>query len=254
MKQKISIGASISVLIGVVIAILALLRGPIKTILLLVTIALWGVWVWRTLRPARLDSEEEPQYKNQADVDPGPYSARNLTMLLTRHVNCRVSDYLRHAYPNVSWEWMMPNPASFIVHGGTGRIRVYNVPDYEYADITLDHTGKLDCSMVKVVPVQGQAQGTPSGQPAINPQAWYELEGRKVLDDLIADLRSRGHNKLTLGEDGSIRIQPIPGGQEVTKGSCSNFPPKVYWSQLAKVLAQDGLTADVQTDRIVVSW
>lgn len=102
-------------------------------------------------------------------------------MLLTRHVNCRVSDYLRQAYPNVSWEWMMPDPASFIVQGGTGRIRVYNVPDYEFADITLDQTGKLTCSMVKVVPVQGAA----SKRPSADPQVWYELEGRKVLEDFI---------------------------------------------------------------------
>ncbi len=236
MKQKTSLGASISVLIGVVIAILALLRGPAKTILLLVTFALWGVWVRRILRPSRqTEEEEQPQYKNQAEVDPGPFSSRNLLVLLTRHVNCRVSDCLKQTYPNVSWEWMMSNPASFIAHGGTGRIRVYNVPDYEYADITLDHTGKLECSMVKVVPVQGRAQGTPSGQPAISPQAWYELEGRRVLDDLIADLRSRGHSRLTLAEDGSIRIQPISGGVEVTKGSCSNFPAKVYWPQLPTV-------------------
>ena len=226
MKQKISIGASISVLIGVVIAILALL---------LITFAIWGIWVWLTLRPVRQDEQEEPRYRNQAEVDPGPFSSRNLLTLLTRHVNCRVSDCLKQTYPNVSWEWMMSNPASFIAHGGTGRIRVYNVPDYEYADITLDHTGKLECSMAKVVPVQSRAQGTPSGQPAINPQAWYELEGRRVLD-------------------GSIRIQAIPDGQEVTKGSCSNFPAKVYWPQLATVLKQDGLSADVLTDRIVVSW
>lgn len=254
MKQKISIGASISVLIGVVIAILALLRGPVKTVLLLITFAIWGIWVWLTLRPVRQDEQEEPRYRNQAEVDPGPFSSRNLLTLLTRHVNCRVSDCLKQTYPNVSWEWMMSNPASFIAHGGTGRIRVYNVPDYEYADITLDHTGKLECSMAKVVPVQSRAQGTPSGQPAINPQAWYELEGRRVLDDLIADLRSRGHSRLTLAEDGSIRIQAIPDGQEVTKGSCSNFPAKVYWPQLATVLKQDGLSADVLTDRIVVSW
>ena len=227
MKQKISIGASISVLIGVVIAILSLL---------LITFAIWGIWVWLTLRPVRQDEQEEPRYRNQAEVDPGPFSSRNLLTLLTRHVNCRVSDCLKQTYPNVSWEWMMSNPASFIAHGGTGRIRVYNVPDYEYADITLDHTGKLECSMAKVVPVQSRAQGTPSGQPAINPQAWYELEGRRVL------------------EDGSIRIQAIPDGQEVTKGSCSNFPAKVYWPQLATVLKQDGLSADVLTDRIVVSW
>ena len=42
MKQKISLGSSISVLIGAVIAILALLRGPVQTVLLLVTFIHWA--------------------------------------------------------------------------------------------------------------------------------------------------------------------------------------------------------------------
>lgn len=44
MKQKISLASSTSILIGAVIAILALLRGPAQTVLLL-TFALWGLWV-----------------------------------------------------------------------------------------------------------------------------------------------------------------------------------------------------------------
>ena len=53
MKQKVSLASSTSILIGVVIAILALLRGSVQTVLLLLTFALWGLWVVVTLlRPA----------------------------------------------------------------------------------------------------------------------------------------------------------------------------------------------------------
>mgnify|MGYP001050881962 FL=1 len=45
MKQKISLASSTSILIGAVIAILALLRGSAQTVLLLLTFALWGLWV-----------------------------------------------------------------------------------------------------------------------------------------------------------------------------------------------------------------
>lgn len=45
MKQKISLASSTSILIGAVIAILALLRGPAQTVLLLLTFVLWGLWV-----------------------------------------------------------------------------------------------------------------------------------------------------------------------------------------------------------------
>lgn len=148
----------------------------------------------------------------------------------------------------------MPNPILFIVQGGTGRIRIYGVPDYEYADVRLDKNGDLDCSLVKIVPMQDNGPGAPSGQPSADPQAWYELEGRGVLDALIADLRSRGHSSLTLNEDGSISFQPEAGGKKATKHAFASFPEKVYWPRLADTLTQEGLTADVQDRHILVSW
>ena len=254
MKQKISLGSSISILIGVVIAILALLRGPAQTVLLLVTFALWGLWVvltllrpaWRANRAYRSREEREAREQNAL-------SNRNVAGLLLCHVNYRISDYLKSAYPNVRWEWTMNDPALFIAHGGTGRIRLYGVPDYEYADVTLDQKGSLSCSLVKIVPVQDNGQGAPSG-PSPDPSVWYELEGRNVLDTLIADLRSRGHSGLTLNEDGSISFQPEAGSSKTTKHAFATFPEKVYWPRLADTLAQEGLSANVQADHIAVSW
>ena len=53
MKPKVSLASSTSILIGAVIAILALLRGTPQTVLLLLTFALWGLWVVLTLlRPS----------------------------------------------------------------------------------------------------------------------------------------------------------------------------------------------------------
>lgn len=251
MKQKISLGGSISILIGVVIAILALVRGPVQTGLLLGVFALWGLWVVLTLlRPAWRANSAYRCQEERAAKEQGEFSGRNLAALLLRHVNCRVSEALQSVYPNVSWEWTMENPAVFVVRGGTGRIQVYGVPDYEFADVTLDQNGNLKCSMVKVVPVQG----APSGQSSLDPQAWYELEGRRLLDSVVADLKTRGHHELTLNEDGSICIQPKAGKNVIKKGTFASFPEKVYWPRLADVLNQEGLTTDVQADRIVVSW
>lgn len=255
MKQKISLGSSISILIGVVIAILALLRGPVQTALLLVTFALWGLWVvltllrpaWRANRAYRSREEREAREQNVL-------SNRNVAGLLLCHVNYRISDYLKSAYPNVRWEWTMNDPTLFIARGGTGRIRLYGVPDYEYADVTLDQKGSLNCSLVKIVPVQDNGQGASSGQHSPDPSVWFELEGRDVLDTLIADLRSRGHSSLSLNEDGSISFQPEAGGSKTTRPVFASFPEKVYWPRLADVLAQEGLSADVQADHIAVSW
>ena len=255
MKQKISLGSSTSILIGAVIAILALLRGPTQTVLLLVTFALWGLWVVLTLlRPAWRANRAYRNREEREAREETVLSNRNVAGLLLCHVNYRISDYLKSAYPNARWEWTMNDPALFIAHGGTGRIRLYGIPDYEYADVTLDQKGSLSCSLVKIVPMQDNGQGAPSGQPSLDPSVWYELEGRGVLDTLIADLRSRGHSSLTLNEDGSISFQPEAGSSKTTKHAFATFPEKVYWPRLADVLAQEGLSTDVQADHIAVSW
>lgn len=254
MKQKISLGGSISVLIGAVIAILALLRGPVQTVLLLATFILWGLWVLLTLlRPAWRDNRA---YRRQEELEAERrdyLSNRNVAQLLLCHVNYRVSDHLKKAYPNARWEWMMKDPILFIAQGGTVRIRLYGVPDYAYADVTLDQRGGLNCSLVKVVPMQDSGQQTQTGDQA-DPSAWYELEGQAILDSLVNDLSSRGHSSLTLNEDGSISIQPEDGGERTLRRRFSDFPKKAGWRKLAQVLEQDGLRADVWDSGIVVSW
>lgn len=251
MKQNITLGGGISVLIGVVIAILALLRGPIQTVLLLAAFALWGLWLLLALlRPAWRANRAYRAQEERAAKQRDALSGVNLARLLLCHVNYRVSDCLKTVYPNASWEWTMENPTLFIARGGTGRIRVYGVPDYEYADVTLDQKGALSCSLVQIVPVQDSA---PS-QPTQDPQAWYEREGREVLDGLIADLCSRGHSGLTVNEDGSVTFRTEGGTKTAAKHGFKNLPGKALWPQLADVLRQDGLSADVRADGIAVSW
>lgn len=167
MKQNITLGGSISILIGAVIAILALLRGTAQTVLLLVTFSLWGLWlVLALLRPAWRANRAYRSREDRAAKQQEAFSGVNLARLLLCHVNCRVTECLKSVYPNASWEWTMGDPALFIAHGGTGRIQVYGVQDYEYADVTLDQKGGLTCAMVKLAPV-GNA---PSGKPVLNPR------------------------------------------------------------------------------------
>lgn len=98
-----------------------------------------------------------------------------------------------------------------------------------------------------------EKQVPPNQQPA-DPQQWYEAHGRKTLEKLVADLDSRGHNALTVQEDGSICISPKGDGTEVKQGTLANFPAKTLWPGLVKVLEQEGLSAAVQNDCIAVTW
>lgn len=250
MKRTSPLWGSISILIGVVIAILSLVRGVWATVLLLAAFAVWGLWLiftqllpaWRSNRLYRRCARQS-RSEQQAPDDVG--------VVLLRHVNHRISEHLRAVYPKAHWEWTVSDPALFIAHGGTGRIRVYGVPDYEYADVTLDRQGGLRCSLVKVAPLE--TAPAPDQKP-MDPRVWYEMQGRGILEDMIADLRSRGLSSLTLNEDGSISIQPMDGGDEITKDFFVTFPEKVYWPRLVKVLEQEGLCADMQDTRILVSW
>lgn len=91
MKPKVSLASSTSILIGVVIAILALLRGPAQTVLLLLTFALWGLWVVLTLlRPAWRANSAYRYQEERSAREQGEFAGRNLAALLLRHVNCRV--------------------------------------------------------------------------------------------------------------------------------------------------------------------
>lgn len=162
MKRTNPLWGSISILIGVVIAILSLLKDTWATVALIITFALWGLWlVWTQLLPAwsanRAYQRRKRQRKWQQDMisnDPDT----NVRLVLLRHVNHRISEHLKSAFPKAHWEWTMSDPALFVAHGGTGRIRVYGVPDYDYADVTLNQQGVLRCSLVKVAPLTAPKQ------------------------------------------------------------------------------------------------
>lgn len=250
MKQRKTIWGSVGLLAGVVIAILALVRGPWLLPLLIGVFVVWGLWLlWTQVLPYRRATPARRQKEQTGNFD------RQLAQTLLHHVNYRVSACLKAGYPNARWEWMMRDPALFVAQGGTGRIRVYGVPDYGFADVTVDQNGKLSCALVKLAPVEGAAgQPAPPNQQPGDPQEWYDAQGRQTLEHLVADLNSRGHGGLTLKEDGSVCICPAGDGAEVKQGALANFPAKNLWPALAKLLEQEGLAATVRDNCIAVTW
>ena len=244
MKQKKTIGSSIGLLTGAVIANLALVRGTWQVPLLIGTFAVWGLWLLCTQVFPRRTAQQ---------TQAGGFN-RQLAQTLLHHVNYRISDCLKASYPKARWEWMMRDPALFVAQGGTGRIRVSGIPDYEYADVTVDQNGKLSCVLVKMVSVQETKQPAAPNEQKPDHEVWYEAQGRDALGKLAADLESRGHNALTVHEDGSIFICSGADGKEVKQGVLPGFPAKAHWPKLAELLQKDGLTASVQDNCIAVTW
>lgn len=275
MNQNKSFWPSISILIGVVIAILALLRGPLAVALLAASFAVWGIWVVVTIhkqhpnRPRRIrprstmpepeDAPETPHIKFEVpEVEAGP-----LEKLLLLHVNQRITESLRAVYPNAKWSWCERDPELLASQGGMGRIKIFGAADYDRADITLDQNGNLRCDLIRVVPLpKGIPQDIPASFPdpcepepetTIDPQAWYEMQGRKVLESVIADLNSRGHNTLILHEDGSIHISE--GEQDVSQTEhLTDFPPRKSWPGLLQVFERNGVAAQSSDTGILLTW
>ena len=245
MKQKNPMWASTSILVAAVLAIIAFVRGNWQIPLLVGVFAIWGLRIFMILGlPAlrvrrnrweqkRKDLEAEKGRKrveaerNAAENDPEAAQA------LLRHVNHRISDQLKALYPEARWEWKTKNPTLLAIHGGIGRIRVYGVPEYEYADVELPQ---------------------PPNQQDVDPQVWYERQGRKTLETLIADLDSRGHHCLFLKEDGSICVRPMEGDEETVQDTLKDFPEKRLWERLVKVLEDAGLAAVAREDCITIAW
>lgn len=250
MKKNSPLWGSISILAGVVIAILALTTGILRSVLLIAVFAVWGLWVvLAQVLPARRAVQAIQQTERTAD----PNAALMLTLL--HHVNYRISGCLRSAFPEATWEWVMQNPAAFVAQGGTGRIRVFGISDYDYADVTLDRNGKLACSLVQIAPIGGEQKKTSAPErETLDPSIWYETQGRGILEALVGDLASRGHHSLTLKEDGNICVKQVDGSEEVSQGRFPTFPDKVYWPNLVKVLEKNGLAATANDTGIIVAW
>ena len=269
MKQKNPMWTSTSILVAAVLAIIAFVRGNWQIPLLIGAFAIWGLRVflilglpalriWRNRwRRKRQELEQEKSRKaaeaewNAAERDPEAAQA------LLRHVNHRISDQLKALYPEARWEWKTKTPTLLAIQGGIGRIRVYGVPDYEYADVELEQSGTLSCSLVKGLAMPSTDQDPPSQAPNqedADPQVWYERQGRKTLETLIADLDSRGHHCLFLKEDGSICVRPMEGDEETVQDTLKGFPEKRLWDRLVKVLEDAGLAAVAREDCITVAW
>ena len=271
MKNDKALWGSISILVGAVIAILALVRGSLQTWLLLGVFSIWGLWIVAILllpymRQAKKRQQRKYRLKrlyaegiySSAPKVPEKTDGAPVEHLLLCHVNHRISSYLRTAYPDVTWSWCEKEPERLAVYGGIGRIRVFGVPDFDHADVTVDQQANIDCSMVKIVPlshigaIPDEESKTPPNHQPVDPQIWYEVQGRGVLEALMADLNSRGHNRLTLQEDGNICI--LQDGEEVAQEHLSGFPEKTYWPRLVKVFERNGLAAEITEKSIVVTW
>lgn len=274
MKKKNMVRAACTFLLVAVLAVMAFIRGPGQIWVLAGVFAVWGVWMLTAVllmnRTAIQSRRNTGRLKRKraaelSQMDPTPTPTRiedepipaGQVMLL--HVGHRISAYLKSAYPDAAWDWCGKAPERIIVEGGVLRIRLFNVPDYNYAEVHFDQRANIGCDMLRVVPLAKAGKKDvpeptpqPPDQQPVDPKVWYDIQARRVLEDLVADLHSRGHSKLLIRENGDICVQQ--GEDEVPQDRFKGFPARVYWPSVAKVMEKEGLTATVGDNGILVSW
>lgn len=253
MKTEKTLWTSITILVGVVIVILGLVRGAWQTWLLIGTFAVWAGWIITCLLMPYINRAKRVRIRKQQG-NKETFGSIEATMM--HHVNFRITAYIRSIYPNATWEWCVKSPVALIVNGGVGRIKVHGVEDFSHADVKIGKNGELHCSMVKVVPISDTESADdgnlpPNKQP-VDPQLWYDTTGRAVLEQVIADLNSRGHTQLTIRENGEIAVRQED--QDVPMEQVTCFPAKTYWPLLVKVFQGEGLAAQVHDSTIEVTW
>ncbi len=274
MKQKGTYGTAISFLLVSVLAVMAFIRGPHQIWFLAGVFVLWGLWMIvvalisnktvlqagiRARQQKRRQASESKKVVVHPKVILNTEVSDSVGLVLLRHVSYRISAFLKSAYPDVTWEWSEKNPEGIIENGGTARIRLFGVPDFNFADVIFDQHANIDCDMLRIVPLaqlgiaddENVPDRTVPQQP-LDPAVWYDLQGRQVLENLVADLHSRGYSSLIIHENGDICIWQ--SDMEVEQDKFKNFPSKAHWSGITKVMESAGLAASVEDNGIVVSW
>lgn len=267
MNKKTSLWSGVSVLIVAVLAVMAFIRGNAQIWLLAGVFAAFAVWVsvkylipYLKMQKSRyevrkLRKKTKAQTQRSIEI---PDISDPVDLVLLRHVNYRISAYLQSAYPDATWDWREEFPEKIVAKGGTGRIQLYGVPDYNFADVTFTQNADINCALLKIVPMaelhklSGETEPIPQKSNPVDPQVWYEKQGRMVLEALISDLNSRGHHSLTIRENGEIAIKQADS--EVTRPAFENVPEKMYWTRLAKVFEREGMAANVTESGIALSW
>ena len=175
------------------------------------------------------------------------------------HLCHRISDNLRRAYPNMSWEWADADITDFLLCGGTTRIKTWGTDVYTHADVTLDNHAKLHLAMLIIEPLEELLNRTASMPEDTNPAvsidvaAWYSAHGSTILHAVIQDINAHGYQELTIRENGDI-IHTKSDNTEVVSGTMPAFIPKTVWDKFIALLEVDEMKASIVGDGIQVVW
>lgn len=257
-------------LVLAILVIMAFFRGPHSQWLVIGAMGAWALFILtafaiigsKALREkiSKLIAKR-PKRKAKTKTFIVPEINGQPEKILLRHVNCRITDKLKSAYPEATWQWCEHTPVKLAAEGGTGRIKTSETGEYNYADVIIDQYARIKFNMMKIVslddavaaPEGTVAQAKTEAEPIVDVEVWYDLLGREVLQEIITELNAHGHSCLAINELGEVFVVDSEGN-ETKLEKLENLPKKKWWGELAKLFCDNGLKPCVEEDRIFLSW
>lgn len=201
---------------------------------------------------ATKEHQELPTLPTEADDD--------TKLSLLRQVNHRVMEQLKQSYPTVAWLWEARPSSEEISKGCTKRIKLYRCDPFNFGEVTLSATGKLEIALVQMVPL-AEAELQPHNDEDLEEQdildrsdvkQWYTQKGIALLSALIDELNVQGHKRLTIKENGDVFV--TASGKQQPVDTIPDFPPRSAWEYLCVLAREDDIAAEVCNQELTVSW
>ena len=201
---------------------------------------------------ATKEHQELPTLPTEADDD--------TKLSLLRQVNHRVMEQLKQSYPTVAWLWEARPSSEEISKGCTKRIKLYRCDPFNFGEVTLSATGKLEIALVQMVPL-AEAELQPHNDEDLEEQdildrsdvkQWYTQKGIALLSALIDELNVQGHKRLTIKENGDVFV--TASGKQQPVDTIPDVPPRPAWEDLLVLAREDDIAAEVCNQELTVSW
>ena len=104
----------------------------------------------------------------------------SLATALICQIGHRITDKLRSAYPQATWNWEKQPSIKRLLSGQTIRIQLMQAGDYTHAEINLDSYGSIQFHLLIIKDLSSSSVPEDDGketEPATDCASWYELIG-----------------------------------------------------------------------------
>lgn len=203
-------------------------------------------------RPAAPVQQPKPAVPRPQLIDP------EMEGVMLRHINFRITEKLQGAFPSATWRWETAKPLKQAVKGGSARIRLSGVPDWNFADVLFERSGRIRLEMLSLRPLEEMQKPAKEGPAAdgdpdsVNLRDWYDLSASAVVRATIDEVYTHGYRELRIAEDGALYV--LEQQVQVGQGQLSYLPGKKLWADLVPLFEEDDITATVEEDSILLTW